>query len=248
MFDRAKYKNFARLQLKGRWAVPVLTTLICVIILNLLNVPYYKNLFGSLSKIPTISMNADVDAVSSYITEAAFDNAYTGTAFASITSWLQVLISFILAFAQINLYIKMSRNPNPVYFSDFIEGLSSWWRGILAGLWVFLWVFIWSLLFFIPGIVKSYAYSQTFFLAAEYPQLSIRKAMRVSKEITKGHKADIFVTQLSFLGWAILAAIPAGIGFFWLTPYYNMTMTNVYHALLKEAVAKGTIKAEDLAG
>lgn len=87
-----------------------------------------------------------------------------------------------------------------------------------------------------------------FFLAAEYPQLSIRKAMRVSKEITKGHKADIFVTQLSFLGWAILAAIPAGIGFFWLTPYYNMTMTNVYHALLKEAVAKGTIKAEDLAG
>ncbi len=248
MFDRAKYKSFARTQLKGRWIVPVLVTLLCAVIMSLLNVPYYKNLFGNLSKIPTISMNTDIDAVNAYITSASFEGNSVRTAFASITSWLQIIVGFVFAFAQIHLYIKMSRNANPVHFSDFIEGLASWWRGVLAGLWVFLWVFLWSMLFFIPGIIKSYAYSQTFFLAAEYPQLSIRKAMRVSKEITKGHKADIFVTQLSFLGWAILAAIPAGIGFFWLTPYYNMTMTNVYHALLKEAVAKGTIKAEDLAG
>ena len=113
---------------------------------------------------------------------------------------------------------------------------------------VFLKIFLWSLLFFIPGIIKTYAYSQTFFLVVEYPKLSIRKAIRVSQEITKGHKLDIFVTQMSFLGWSILALLTAGIGFLWLRPYYYMTMTNVFHAILQEAVTAGRITAEDLAG
>jgi len=160
---------------------------------------------------------------------------------------VQTLCVFVLVAAQIYVYIKMSRSPEPVYFSDFIEGLSLWRRGILAGLLVSFKLFLWALVFFIPAIIKTYAYSQTFFLIVEYPSLSIRKAIRVSQEITKGHKLDIFVTQLSFTGWAILAVFTAGIGFLWLLPYYYMTMTNVFHALLQEAVTVGRIRAEDLA-
>lgn len=56
-------------------------------------------------------------------------------------------------------------------------------------------------MFFVPGIVKSIAYSQMFFILDEHPDIGVRKAMRVSKEITKGYKGELFLMGLSFLGW-----------------------------------------------
>ena len=142
----------------------------------------------------------------------------------------------------------MSKGPQPVKFSDFIDGFSLWGRGILGGLWIYLWTFLWALLFIIPGIIKSYAYSQTLYLLAEYPELSVTKAMKVSIEITKGKKGSLFIMDLSFIGWAILAALSLGIGYLWLVPYINMTKTNAYHGMLKDAVTEGRIKEEDLRG
>ena len=240
MFDGIKYKKFARLQLKGRWTVPVLVMLLYEVIIILLKLPQYKNIFIALGNPGTFA--------ETYSALAAADSSANAVGLSALTIVVQLLSVFVLAAAQIYVYIKMSRSPEPVYFSDFVEGLSLWRRGILAGFLVSLKIFLWSLLFFIPGIIKTYAYSQTFFLVVEYPKLSIRKAIRVSQEITKGHKLDIFVTQMSFLGWSILAVLTAGIGFFWLLPYYYMTMTNVFHAILQEAVTAGRITAEDLAG
>ena len=70
--------------------------------------------------------------------------------------------------------------------------------------------------------------------------------MRISIEITKGHKWDLFVMYLSFLGWDILSVLTIGILELWLSPYKNMTYTNAYHALIKEALESGRIKPEDL--
>lgn len=54
-----------------------------------------------------------------------------------------------------------------------------------------------------------------------------------------------FYNGLEFLGWEILATIPAGLGWLWLAPYITMSKTNAYHALLKEAVDSGRLTAED---
>ena len=51
---------------------------------------------------------------------------------------------------------------------------------------------------------------------------------------------------LSFLGWAILATIPAGLGYIFLIPYMNLSFINAYHAMMKEALETGRIKPEDL--
>lgn len=240
MFDTVKYKKFARIQLKNRWTTPVLVTFFILIIDILFNVSQYigriPNLF-SLLKEP--SLFAFIPSIEDSRPSLLFFQALL----------LEALVLFVLRVGQINLHLKMSRSADPVSFSDFFEGLSLWLRAILAGLWVSILVCLWSLLLIIPGIIKAFAYSQVIYLITEYPQLSIRKALLVSKEITNGHKADIFGAQLSFAGWYILAFLAtAGIGMLWLEPYYYMTMTNVYHALLKEAVDKGTIKSEDLVG
>lgn len=99
---------------------------------------------------------------------------------------------------------------------------------------------------FIPLFIRSLAYSMYFYLVAEFPELGITKALRISIKITKGYKWQIFVTGLSFIGWILLSILSFGIGFFWLTPYIQMTTTNVYHALLKNALETQIINPEDL--
>ena len=47
-----------------------------------------------------------------------------------------------------------------------------------------------------------------------------------------GHKWRLFVLQLSFLGWDILASLSFGIGNLWLTPYKNATYAAFYKDLV----------------
>ncbi len=112
-------------------------------------------------------------------------------------------------------------------------------------LWYSLWVFLWTLLFIVPGIVKAFSYSQMFFILAEYPDIGVRKAMQISKTMTKGNKGDLFVMCLSFIGWEILAALTCEIGSLWLRPYETMSFTNAYHAMKAHAIQAGDLTEED---
>ena len=236
MFERKKYKSFAKKQLSGRWKVPILVTLVVAIISTIFSLPDLMQMIrsGYLNAIFNGDYNSAPDAL----------NSATSTSL--ITSLVSSCVSAILELATIGVYIKMSRSPEPVYFSDFIEGFNNWARAILGILWQILWVFLWSLLFIIPGIIKTIAYSQMFYILAEYKEVSVTKAMRISIEITKGHKWDLFVLALSFLGWIILSVFTLGLLNFWLNPYQNMTYVNAYHALMKEALESGRITPEDL--
>ena len=71
-----------------------------------------------------------------------------------------------------------------------------------------IFVFLWSLLFVIPGIVASYRYRQALYLLLDHPEMGIMECIRESKRLMRGHKAELFVLDLSFIGWALLAIIP----------------------------------------
>ncbi len=236
MFERKKYKNFAKKQLSGRWAVPVLVTLFIVILSAVFSTPDVLHLANS----------GYFSAVLSGDYYSALDALNTARSTSFITSMVTMIASAIIEVAAISVYLKMSRSPEPVSFSDFIDGFNNWARATLGILWQFLWIFLWTLLFIIPGIIKSLAYSQMFYIIVEYPEVSVTKAMRISMEITKGHKWDLFVMTLSFIGWDILSCFTLGILYFWLLPYKSMTYVNAYHALMKEALESGRIKPEDL--
>ena len=85
--------------------------------------------------------------------------------------------------------------------------------GKALGLFLFqgLFIFLWSLLFIVPGIIAAIRYSQAFFILADDPNKGIRQCMDESKWMMRGNKAKYFCLSLSFIGWAILAAIPAGV-------------------------------------
>ena len=94
---------------------------------------------------------------------------------------------------------------------------------------------LWLFLFIVPGIIKAYEYSMIPYLLAENPNLSADEAFSLSKQMTTGQKADLFVLDLSFIGWIILGLICCGIGILFVLPYPQATRAEVY-LNLKESV------------
>jgi uncharacterized membrane protein len=95
-----------------------------------------------------------------------------------------------------------------------------------------LYIFLWSLLFVIPGIVKSYEYRMIPYLLIDNPGMSRQEAFARSKAMMNGQKWRTFVLDLSFLGWDILSAITFGIvGLFYVVPYQAMTNAALYDRL-----------------
>lgn len=48
----------------------------------------------------------------------------------------------------------------------------------------------------------------------------------------KGHKWELFVLSLSFIGWYLLVALTCGILSLWIVPYVNVVMANYYDELV----------------
>ena len=238
MFDRKKYKRFAKIQLQNRWKVPILMTLVTALILSIFAIPEVIGMINN--------------GITDLIIEGDYKNAYLvysdlqSSPKTMIISIVQSIIAEAFIIAALNVYLKMTRSPDKVSFSGFIEGFNNWGRATLCFLWQTIWIVLWTMIFVIPGIVKAYAYSQMRYLIAEYDNISVTKAMRVSIEITKGHKWELFVMDLSFLGWELLNYLTLGILSLYVTPYKTLAMTNAYHAMLKEAVECGRIRPEDL--
>jgi uncharacterized membrane protein len=69
--------------------------------------------------------------------------------------------------------------------------------------------------------------------------------MKTSMKLTYGSKTDLCIMYLSFLPWAILAAIPLGIGFIWLHPYMEVSFVHAYHSLKDQALASGAVTDKD---
>ncbi len=222
MFDRITYKKAARKQLKGRWGLPILLLVISCVITSMIAMP------------------------GSVLDDAAFLTGAEYMAYSTL-SLISLCVQGILTLAISYVYLRMMHTTEKLPFDTFLTGLERWLSGALGILWYTLWVFLWSLLFIIPGIIKSISYSQMFFILAENPKIGVRRAMQISKVITQGHKADLFVMGLSFLGWAILCLITFGIGFLWLLPYMQMSYANAYAALKNMAFMTNKITPADFA-
>lgn len=133
--------------------------------------------------------------------------------------------------------------------TPFSAGFTSFGRKVGGFLWMYLFEFLWSLLFFIPGIIKGYSYAMTLYILGDCPNVRAKDALKLSKRIMAGHKWELFVFQLSFLGWSILNLFTAGLlGVFWLEPYVNTAYAGYYLEVREEALRTGAVTLEQLNG
>lgn len=166
--------------------------------------------------------------------------AMVAMSFVSLLPFVGWIITLILGGVWplgIAIYSLRFANMEMVSTGEIFEGFNNLITAFCVYFLMGLFTLLWSLLLVVPGIIKGISYSMSYYILAENPELSALEAINKSKQITQGHKWEIFVTHLSFMGWAIVCSLTMGIGYLWLVPYINITMANIYNQLNDKEVA-----------
>lgn len=141
-----------------------------------------------------------------------------------------IVITPAFSLSLVRVYLNVMKGETP-QCADAFCGFEDFWAAFKVTFLTGLFTFLWSLLFVIPGIIKGLSYSMSMYILAENKGKSAMECINESKQMTEGHKMDLFVLGLSFIGWLLLVAVTFGIAGIWVGPYMNTTYANAYNSL-----------------
>lgn len=154
------------------------------------------------------------------------------TGAASYTVVGALLLLGPIDYAGVRITVKRVQTREDVNFSDLIVGFTeNYGQVFLLGFLKSLFIALWSLLFLIPGIVKTYSYGMATYLQQKQPGKDWKVCLDESKNMMNGHKMQLFCLDLSFIGWYLFGALCLGIGVLFVIPYHQMARANFYLAL-----------------
>lgn len=228
----AELKMEAKQMLQGRWKesillclVPTLLGILAIAIALILLIP----LFIMLRDLPTY-MDGSMGVSS--------DGGISGSGGNFVSSLLGTY--FTVAIGWTFLDVLRGRKVVIESFRDIFRGFRPPYALAIFVLYFLTTLFttLWSLLFVIPGIIKAYSYSQVYMIYYDTVEATGERpgyldTITASRRLMDGHKGQLFLLDLSFIGWHLLAIATLGIGYLWLTPYIEATKAAFYDNLPK---------------
>lgn len=137
----------------------------------------------------------------------------------------------------VTLWTGLFRNGK-IEFSDLFSGFKSdFVNTLIFGLLYNIFITLWTMLFFIPGIVKSYSYAMAPYILADNPELSGNDAITASRKLMNGKKGRLFCLDFSFIGWIILSVFTFGILVLWVGPWMEAARADFYESIKDEVPA-----------
>lgn len=144
---------------------------------------------------------------------------------------LLLVLPFTYSFAHIALNVCRREK---ITIEDGFAGFKIFLKAFCLNFLMELYICLWSLLFVIPGIIKSFSYSMSNFILKDNPNMSANEAITESRRMMNGNKWRLFCLYFSFIGWFILSAITFGILLLWIQPYLNASVAEFYRSLKNE--------------
>ncbi len=138
---------------------------------------------------------------------------------------------FALGFAAVALRIMRTED---IEIGQLFGGFKNFGTAFLVSLLNGIFIFLWTLLFIVPGIIKTYSYRLSYYILADNPSMSATEVRKRSIELMRGNKWRLFCLEFSFIGWQLLCILTLGILSFWVTPYYNAAIADFYQSLLPQ--------------
>jgi len=201
----ADFRAIARTALRGKWPTAILTGLVA----SLMGAGIASGGGGSFN---TSQNSGDSDVLLRQLQYSGFWQIIVmGLMIGMVILVIYALAVLILSgagrlgYAAFNLNLVDGRKPA---FRDLFSQFHRLGDGFLMNLLTALYTFLWSMLFLIPGIIKSFSYAMTPYVLAEHPELTPNEAITASRRIMHGNRWRLFCLQLSFLGWDLLCAVP----------------------------------------
>lgn len=159
-----------------------------------------------------------------------------------VIGWVaSFLIGGPLMLGLIGYFLNLVRERGPG-IGDLFNGFKRFAEAFVLSLLVGIFTTLWSLLLIVPGIIAAIRYSQAFYILHDNPGIGALEAIRRSKAMMRGNLWRYFVFCLSYLGWLILGAIPAGIGLLWVVPYLYTGLAHFYEDLGRSAYVEPPVQ------
>lgn len=150
---------------------------------------------------------------------------------------LTLLVTNVVSAGMGMFFLRVHRGEKPEIQTMF-DGFKNYGHVLGGTAWQYLWTALWAIVP-VMNVIKILAYSMTPYILMDQPEVGAKDALKVSMAMTEGHKGELFVLSLSFIGWILLTCITCGIvGLFYAIPYMNVTMAAYYEQL------KGTVSVE----
>ena len=230
----AQNKLEARMKLRGNWTPAVIATLLYFVIVFLCSSPNFIYIFSHPNYAQDLAYAAQTNDINKLV------GIYGGLSrMSSISSLLMILIGNVLVVGFMNAFLKFYKSGDRGMARNTIAfSLSNYGHKLLGMFLMGLFIALWSLLLVIPGIIKAFSYAMTPYILHEYPTVGVNDAIDISRKMMKGHKLDMFILELSFIGWGLLCMLSCGIGFLWLIPYMQTSLSIFYEDVKAEYIEK----------
>lgn len=146
---------------------------------------------------------------------------------------LRIVVTNNIRVGQARYFTKAIAGDNKFdyLFSSFRNG--EWSKHAVKLFQLDVTIFLWSLLLVIPGIIKTYQYKFVPYILSDHPDFSLQQAKDISTQMTNDDKLNLFILDLSFIGWYLLASLLPGIGHFLVEPYPQATEATLYRIKLE---------------
>lgn len=228
MPTRAELKMLAKQSMRQHKPSVYLVTLVLMVILVALELLSYKVSFPGVGYLELMDIMAQGDVDALYSMQSSGLGQLLTLAIDIMTLMMEVgLVIFCL---------RVSRGME-AGFGDLFDGFGMFFKFLLLNILIGVFTFLWSLLFVIPGIVAYYRYSMAIYIMIDNPEYSPMECIRLSKEMMRGHKGELFVLHLSFILWLLLCIIP--VAAIYVMPYMQITEANFYNALSGSVMEAG---------
>lgn len=164
----------------------------------------------------------------------------------SLSTCIEMLVIVPLGFALSMLFLGFARNGEEININALLEILKANYSRIVvfAVIYTAL-VFLGIFTFGILSIYVALCYAMVPYLLRDYPELTWREAMKLSRQMMDGHKLEYLWLQLSYIGWAILAILTLGIGLIFLTPWCSTSYALYYEDLKAETIVEEDDKVQE---
>lgn len=258
--DRKLLKSQAKDLIRTSNPKPVYAAVIYLIIIAILSVLSYQIVGSpaeSISSQFTNGFRFSINEYGEYAPSVDPDQYYYAMQ-AAIPTPLESLLNIAIQFVSIvlgagfTIFALRTLSGSGASYWNIFDSFGMFFRIIWLYILEGVFIFLWSLLLFFPGVIAIYRYRMAIYLLLEHPEMSALDCISESKRLMVGHKWELFVLDLSFIGWAILIALAnfislrlsipvvsvVGLGIliqFYYVPYYELTCAGYYRQLTTPA-------------
>lgn len=148
----------------------------------------------------------------------------------AVGALISLVISGPMTLGVVTVYTNLIRGEK-AEVGQLFDGFKNFVNAFVLYLVNNIFIALWSLLLIVPGIIKTYAYSMSFYILRDNPEMTQAEARKASIEMMQGNKWRLFCLELSFIGWILLSILTFGILMFWVAPYMQTAIAAFYEDL-----------------